>query len=112
LLSREERLDARRKDVYVEIVIALHRALGTASRCTFGGDTMLPDTDTLLRAYSMSLFGSSDVRRLCAEAFESYVQWLGKVDGHDERVTRFRTFASGVYALEDRVAVEMSAPPR
>jgi hypothetical protein len=112
LLSREERIDARRERVYLELLTALHRALGEASRIkTARVDSATLDPDPLLRGYSLSVFGSHAVRMLYFEAMNDFVAFRLPAQTHEEVAERYRECAASVFAVEEDVEKEMAKPP-
>jgi hypothetical protein len=113
LLSREERIDARRERVYLELLTALHRALGEASRIKVArGDPATLDPDSLLRAYSLSVFGSHAIRLRYFEALQDFLAFRLPADTHEEVADRYRECAASVFTVEDDIDKEMAKPPK
>ena len=113
MLGREERIDARRERVYLELLTALHRALGETSRIkTARVDPAVLDPDPLLRAYSLSVFGSHAIRMLYFEAMNDFVAFRLPAQTHDEVASRYAECAASVFAVEQAVETEMAKPPK
>lgn len=113
LLSREERIDARRERVYLELLTALHQAVREASRIKeTGADPATLDSAALLRAYSLSVFGSHAIRRLYFDAMQDFTAFRRPAQTREEVADRFRECAASVFAVENDVEKEMAKPPK
>jgi hypothetical protein len=113
LLSREERVDARRERVYLDLLTALHQALRESSRIKgTGADPATLDPAALLRGLSLSVFGSLPIRRLYFDAMQDFTAFRLPGQTRDEAAERYRECAASVFAVEDSIVKEMAKPPK
>lgn len=107
--ARAERVENRRKDAYLQIVVSVHTSVLAIRDQALGVSPSAEAVEKSLNARALSLFGSAEVRTLYQVVHDGLIALRNAIGG-PLFAQRFREVQAAIVALEARIFTELSEP--